>query len=357
MRTLYFDITKARRQGHFSGLNRVSARLREAIASCGGISLVSVRWSVLRRGYVEVDSGRPVGTGGTGDAFFTPEVFALRERPFCRGWMERFKGRTGTLFYDAIPYFHPEITWPHSVRRFPRWYADLQAYDVVSFISSHSCEEARVVHEETGMPLAAGPVLPMGCDYRDNRPERIPAQDLTLVNIGIIEPRKGQDCLLKACESLWMDGFTFKLVFLGRVNPHYGKPLVERMRLLQQAGRPVIHEEQVDDDRLAHWHQRASLAVLPSRAEGFGLPVLEALWAGCPVLASSQPSLDTVPGQRGIRTLPEVDAGPLEEALRELLGDPDSLASLEEAIPADTLPTWKDAARQLLQQLELADNS
>ena len=357
MPNLFFDTTKTRRHEHLSGLNRVSARLQEALRKRPGIALVPVRWSIIRRSYVAVESGRPVGKGNSRDAFFTPEVFALKERPFCRRWLEQFKGPTATLFYDAIPYVHPEITWPHSVRRFPKWYADLQAYRHVSFISEHSREEARQVHAETGLPLVEGPVLGMGSNYMDKPPEKAASPEPILLNVGILEPRKGQDCLLRACEALWMEGFAFKLVFLGRVNPHYGKPLLEKIELLQQAGQLVVHENQVGDDRLAHWHGRASLVVQPSRAEGYGLPVLEALWAGCPVLASSQPSLDDVPGRKGIRELPEVSAEALESALKELLEDSARLQTLQREVPETGLPTWDTAAGQLLQQLGLPDNS
>jgi glycosyltransferase involved in cell wall biosynthesis len=357
MGTLFFDTTKSRKQGHFSGLNRVSTRLQEALRGHESLALKTVHWSVLKRSYVDSLSGRAVGSGKPGDVFFTPEVFALKERPFCRSWLGRFRGRKAVLFYDAIPYFHPEITWPHSVRRFPRWFADLQAYDDVFFISSHARDEARAVHEETGLPSVEGEILPIGCDYRESPVKAEPDSVPVLLNVGIIEPRKGQDCLMTACDRLWMQGLEFKLVFLGRVNPHYGRPLLERMHLLEQSGLAVSHEEQVGDDRLADWHGKAALTVLPSRAEGFGLPVLESLWAGCPVLASDQPCLDAVPGKRGVRVLDEVGEDAIEASLKSLLGNPEELALLREAISPDHLPKWEDTGRALTQMLGLTASS
>jgi glycosyltransferase involved in cell wall biosynthesis len=358
MPTLFYDTTKSRKQGHISGLKRVSAKLRESLELQDAISLREVHWSLLKRSYVDASTGKSVGTGKPGDVFFTPEVFALRERPFCRGWLNRFAGKKATLFYDAIPYFHPEITWPHSVRRFPRWFGDLQAYDHVFFISSHAREEARTVYQETGFPAVDGDILPLGCDYGQRGDEAAGSPSMpVLLNVGILEPRKGQDCLLSVCDRLWMQGLEFKLVFLGRVNPHYGRPLLDRIDLLQQSGRDVIHEDQVDDERLAGWHAKASLAVLPSRAEGFGLPVLEALWAGCPVLCSDQPSLDMIPEHKGIEVLDEVSEEALEKALGALLETPADLASLRKSIDADALPRWESTAGQLAQALGLLPSS
>jgi glycosyltransferase involved in cell wall biosynthesis len=353
MPVLYFDTTKARRQSHHSGLNRVSARLLEKLAQVGAFTVVPVHWSTLRRSYVESDSGRAVGEGRTEDAFFTPEVFALRERPFARRWLARFRGRSGVMFHDAIPFFHPEITWPRSVRRFPHWFRDLGCYDTVHFVSGHSREEAGAAAEELGEAAPHGPVLSLGADYAKVPLPRQASEKPVLLNVGILEPRKGQDCLMTVCDQLWMQGFDFKLVFLGRVNPHYGRPLVDRIRLLQQAGRDLVHEDPVDDDRLAWWHQRASLTVLPSRAEGFGLPVLEALWAGCPVVASDQPSVDTLVDRGGIRLLEEVSEEALEATLHPLLENTDQLEALGAGVRSQQLPTWMATAAQLARRLDL----
>ncbi|MEX0325655.1 MAG: glycosyltransferase [Puniceicoccaceae bacterium] len=357
MSTLFFDTTKSRKQGHFSGLKRVSARLWDAFSDYEFLDLKAVHWSSLRRSYVDSLSGKAIGTGETSDLFLTPEVFALRERPFSRSWLARFRGRSASLFYDAIPFFHPEITWPHSVRRFPRWFMDLEHYDQVFFISRHAMEEAGKVHQLTGLPRLEGTVLPIGCDYMEQPPVNNPDPVPVLLNVGILEPRKGQDCLLSACDRLWMEGFEFKLVFLGRVNPHYGRPLQERINLLRESGRDIEHVEQADDACLAEWHQRASLTVQPSRAEGFGLPVLESLWAGCPVLASDQPGLDSVPGLKGVEVLDEVSEGAIEAALKRFLESPEELTALRGSISSKELPTWTDSALFVLQQLGLSINS
>jgi glycosyltransferase involved in cell wall biosynthesis len=260
MPVLYFDTTKARRQGHHSGLNRVSSRLLEGYRRLETVECRPVYWSTVRAGYRDAQSGSPVSLRDESSAFFTPEVFALRERPLSRRWMKRFAGISACIFYDAIPWKWSETTWPRSVRRFPHWFRDLGTYRKVVFISEAAREDAREVARQTGMPVPEGPVLVLGSDYRDREPDRSrnPVGKPVLLNVGILEPRKGQVVLLEAAERLWREGLDFQVVFLGRVNPHFGEPVRRRIQELQAGGREIVDEPGAGDERLAYWHQRAA---------------------------------------------------------------------------------------------------
>jgi len=235
------------------------------------------------------------------------------------------------------------------VRRFPHWFRDLGTYRKVVFISEAAREDAREVARQTGMPVPEGPVLVLGSDYRDREPDRSrnPVGKPVLLNVGILEPRKGQVVLLEAAERLWREGLDFQVVFLGRVNPHFGEPVRRRIQELQAGGREIVHEPGAGDERLAYWHQRAALTVLPSRAEGFGLPVLESLWAGCPVLCSEQPSLEALPDRPGVEVTGEADGESLASSLRVLLTDRQRLGNLSAGIVPERLPRWDGAVRQL----------
>ena len=345
---LYYDITKQLNQGHASGLNRVSNRLKDALSERNDISLRAVKWSSLRRSYICVASGKPIGKGNSGNFFFSPEVFSLSERPFLNKWMQKFRGKTGCIFYDAIPHNHPETTWPKSVRRFPKLLRDLSLYSLVFYISEQARKDAFSAAEDLKLPKSEGSLLALGCDYQEKRPEKKPEDECIILQVGIIEPRKGQDVLLQACEKLWDDGAVFKLVLLGRVNPHFGKPIVTKIKEMIASGRNLIFKAEASDDELAKWHGRAKLQVSPSVAEGFGLPVVEALWAGCPVLSSAQPVLESLPSNNGVRLIEEVSPREVYKQLRALINQRDELDALADQVNGMVLPTWSDTADELI---------
>lgn len=353
-RRLYFDVTRHSRQSHHSGLKRVSNRLQHALMEVGGHDVIPVKWSVFRRRYVCSGSGVAVNRSRPQDIFFTAEVFSLRERPFMRRWLSRFRGQTGRIFYDAIPFLHPDTTWPRSVRRFPAMLADLQAFNKVFYISAQARKDALSAGDKLGLPVPEGSILTLGSDYAAAACGHCAQPLTTFLQVGILEPRKGQDILLDACEELWRAGHVFKLVLLGRVNPHFGQPIVSRIRQLRSQGMDILHLPDADDSELAEWHRRAGLLVSPSLAEGFGLPVLEALWAGCPALASRQPACELLRDGAGCRIVDPVDSRILRRHLGHYLEHPEELDELRQQIDRATLPLWRETADQLLEGFPLA---
>ena len=79
-----------------------------------------------------------------------------------------------------------------------------------------------------------------------------------------------------------------------------------------------VYDGQFSEDNLARFYRGASVFVYPSRFEGFGIPVLEAMRSGTPCVVSNHPSLDEASGDAAIRVDPEspqaIAAG-IEEAL------------------------------------------
>jgi glycosyltransferase involved in cell wall biosynthesis len=98
----------------------------------------------------------------------------------------------------------------------------------------------------------------------------------------------------------------------------------------------------VDVHRLAGLYRNAACLVQPSRFEGFGLPVLEAMASGTPVVATHEPALEEVAGDAAVF----VEEGELVEGIRRALSDRDRLvwAGLERARAF----TWSATAEKTL---------
>jgi glycosyltransferase involved in cell wall biosynthesis len=157
--------------------------------------------------------------------------------------------------------------------------------------------------------------------------------------------------LLEACERLWRDAERFTLVLAGRANPHFSKPIVQKIRALRRAGYPLEHRKAVNDDALGDLYRSARFSVLPSRFEGYGLPVLESLWAGTPCLCADIPVLHECSGGGGCLEFRSNDPDSLYDAMKRLLTDENCCRRLRREIDRRSLPTWRSAARQLVDAL------
>ena len=104
----------------------------------------------------------------------------------------------------------------------------------------------------------------------------------------------------------------------------------------------------VSDDQLIKLYQQAAVFVFPSRYEGFGLPVLEAMACGCPVISSNAASLPEVVGPAGLLRDPsDVDGFTADMAL--LLGDASRRAIMRERGLAQAAQfSWERTARELV---------
>jgi glycosyltransferase involved in cell wall biosynthesis len=158
-------------------------------------------------------------------------------------------------------------------------------------------------------------VVPHGIDPL---PEPKPGPGLSVVPpgpyllaVGTREPRKGLGLLLAAHAALRADRSDLTLVVAGP--PGWG-PAVD----LDRPG--VTALGRVGEAELDALYRGAAALALPSRTEGFGLPALEAMARGCPVVASAAGGLPEVVGDAGL-LVPAGDAGALAAALARLLDD------------------------------------
>lgn len=234
--------------------------------------------------------------------------------------------------HDAVPWTHPETLTPRGVS----WHRRMAERTVPTadalVVPTHAV--ARELATFLTLPLrvvvsgaGVGEQLGAPPDAVERRRRLgVPDGDY-LLTVATLEPRKGLDVLLAAMAE--RPGALPPLVVAGQAGWGGVRPDV-LARELGLAPDQVRLLGRVPDSDLAAVLHGAAVLVAPSRAEGFGLPVLEAMAAGVPVVSSDAPALVEVGGGATVVT-PVGDPALLGAALRELIGDAQLRGTLADA--------------------------
>jgi len=160
--------------------------------------------------------------------------------------------------------------------------------------------------------------------------------------VGTLQPRKNPDAAIEALALL--DDSDLRLVFAGPDKG--GRAHAERTAERAGLGARVEFKGHVPQEELAALYRGAACLVFPSRYEGFGLPALEAMASGTPVVATSAGALPEVTGGAAI-LVPERSPAALAGGIERALADRERLVAAGLARAAEF--TWADTARRTLE--------
>jgi glycosyltransferase involved in cell wall biosynthesis len=170
--------------------------------------------------------------------------------------------------------------------------------------------------------------------------------------VGTLQPRKNIVRLVEAFSML--KSYNLHLIIVGRRGWKYEEILRSPERF-GVSGRVHFLEDVTDED-LPAFYKSAEIFVLPSLYEGFGLPVLEAMKYGCPVLTSNASSLPEAGGSAAVYFNPE-DASDIAQKIEKVLSDKelanDMIKKGHEQVKKFS---WEKSARQVLKVLEDVGN-
>ena len=151
---------------------------------------------------------------------------------------------------------------------------------------------------------------------------------------------------------LWQEGHDFHLDLIGIADaPADTWRILRRVRSLARHGRPVRWLRHVSDLELAEAYRKCSFTVFPSRMEGFGLPILESLWHGRPVICGSNGALGEVSAGGGCLHVDQNDPISLADGMSHLLKDRFALDTLQEEAQRRRFRSWSDYQADLLGSL------
>ena len=218
--------------------------------------------------------------------------------------------------FDQVPFTHPETLTAHGAA----WHRVMigRACAIADAIVVPTQAVADGLAQVGLHPRGRVEVIGAGVSVRPRTdPEALARLALPpeyLLVVGTLEPRKGLDVLLDALAEL-----------PGRHLAVVGQPGWGGTDVTAEAARRSLADRvhvlgRLSDDDLAVVLTAAAVVVLPSRAEGFGLPLLEAMACGVPVVHSSVPALDEVAGGAAIG-VPVGDPVALAQAVGMVLQD------------------------------------
>ncbi len=227
-----------------------------------------------------------------------------------------------------------DTTIMHTPQHFPRWHrsyarrfvplAARQARIILT-ISEHS---KRDIVTTLNVPEQKVVVTPLAAAPEFRRVRQNDVTDIKqtyklgrfMLTVGTLEPRKNIVRLLQAFAALRKDNLDITLVHCGPKGWLFDDILFEAERLGIQDSVRFFGRVPIED--LVKLYNAADVFVYPSTYEGFGLPVLEAMACGCPVVTSQVSSLPEVAGDAAILIDP-YSVGDLTAALRRVLSDPE----------------------------------
>jgi glycosyltransferase involved in cell wall biosynthesis len=277
----------------------------------------------------------------------------LHSLHYTRPW--RLPCRSVVTFHDMTFFLYPQLHTRSKQAFFPLTIrASARSADAIIAVSESTRADSIQLLGIPGEKIFA---TPLGVDpaFRPIRDlesldvvrQRYNLPDRFILYVGLVEPRKNLSGLIRAYRSALEGGIAHRLVVVGRFGWSYQQVLDEIEALgLQERVQFTGYIPQAD---LPIVYNLASLFVYPTLYEGFGLPALEAMACGTPVVTSNVASLPEIIGEAGV-LIPPGDQQALSQALQDVLSDPGLQTHLAIKGPQQASQfTWERTARQTLQ--------
>lgn len=269
---------------------------------------------------------------------------------------------TAVVLYDLIPMLYPEmyLTNPTFRDYYQSKIRDLQRAHLLLSISESAKNEA-LMHLEASPPIevisSAAETHFQKINYTETEKatllEKFQLKKPFLMYTGGIDPRKNIEKLIEAFAQLPQDlRDTHQLAIVCAIKPN------ERLKLVKHVMQHGLTEEQVimtgyvEENALIGLYNLCKAFIFPSRHEGFGLPILEAMQCGAPVIGSNRSSLPEAIGYEDALFDPENTDAIKNKIIRILTDESFRKILINHAADQVKLFSWENTAEKTFKALE-----
>lgn len=242
-----------------------------------------------------------------GDVFF--DLDAAWMCRVKRSWLLPLLKKQGVRIvahiYDIISITHPQYCLERGVYNFMDFIgAHLQYANDIIVNAQATVDELQKLTQRLKISLPPCHVVPLGADFAKQEivaEEQVPKNVVEAVQdrpyilmVGTIEPRKNHKLLLEAYDK-GLKEMGYNIIMAGYMGWNM-EEFEQKLESHPDYGKRIFHFAGLDDKAIAFLYQHAKFLAFCSYTEGFGLPIIEAIQRGTPVLAADVPVLREVGG-------------------------------------------------------------
>ena len=268
--------------------------------------------------------------------------------------------RIVVYIYDILPINYPQFAHFNTRFNFINYIGSYLLYaDMVIASAQSTLDSINELSDKLGLPRRKGVVSWLGSDFSNKKkdenvfvPEEVKeaATGKYILTVGTIEPRKNHGFLLDAFDARLFDK-DVKLIFAGKIGWNV-EELQKRIIEHPENGKRFFHFAGLDDDAIDYLYSNAFLVAFSTYAEGFGLPIIESLQRGTPVLATDIPVLREV-GKDYCEYFKLNDIKDFTDKLTHLMDNPTEYEGLKERIKTFVPISWEESAAKVIEALEM----
>lgn len=262
--------------------------------------------------------------------------------------------------YDIISVTHPQYCRESGVYNFMDFIgAHLQNDDLIICNASNTKAELHKLCEKLGIPCPETVIVPLGANFKgdlqveEHQVQKEVVQAVKsapyLLMVGTVEPRKNHKLLLQAYrEGLKQAGY--HVIFAGYMGWNM-EDFEADIKADPDYGKGIWHFDGLDDKAIAYLYQNAKYLVFSSYIEGFGLPIVEAIVRGTPVLCADHPVYREVALEYPV-WFEQDNAKDLCEKVVELHANPERYEQIKNTLGTYKPVSWEESFAQMLAYLK-----